>query len=128
MKEFALAEWDRAKADLATAEEDLARNADAAASRAYYAAFHAVQAVLALRGQSYAKHSGVRAAVHRDLILSGGWPAELGHDYDALMDAREVADYGGTRRIDPEGGRLALKRARRIVDFVRQSCPELAAP
>lgn len=72
MNEFAGAQWDRAEADLALAAESAARYPEASASRAYYAAFHAVCAVLALRGESFKKHPAVRGALHRDLIKAGG--------------------------------------------------------
>ena len=41
------------------------------ASRAYYAAFHGVTAVLAGRGMEFTKHTAVRAALQRDLIQAG---------------------------------------------------------
>ena len=126
MKEFVAAEWDRAQAALASAAEAAAKFPETAASRAYYAAFHAACAVLALRGKSYRKHSAVRAAVHRDLIQSGEWPQEFSQAYDMLLEAREVADYGGVQRVAVHAAAQAVERARRIIDFVKQSCPELA--
>ena len=67
---------------------------DAAASRAYYAAFYAVSALFALEECDFAKHSQVRAAVHRDLVKSGRWPTERGEDYSFILRLRETADYG----------------------------------
>ena len=51
MKEFAAAEWQRARRTLASGSELWETDPDSAASRAYYAAFHAVTALFALRGQ-----------------------------------------------------------------------------
>lgn len=86
--------WDRAKDALQVARHDLAISPDAAASRAYYAAFYAVSARFALAGRTFKKHSAVEAAVHRDLVNTGAWPTELGHAYSRLVEARTVGDYG----------------------------------
>ncbi len=49
--------WQRSEEALRTAETDLAVSFDAAASRAYYAAFYAVSALFALEGREFVKHS-----------------------------------------------------------------------
>ena len=85
MKEFAAGEWARAQRALESARRLAESDPDSAASRAYYAAFHAVTALFALRQQSFTKHSGLRSAVHRDLIRTGEWSTELGKAYDFLM-------------------------------------------
>jgi uncharacterized protein (UPF0332 family) len=47
---------------------------ETSASRAYYAAFHAIQALLKSIDQTYSKHSGVIAAFHREFIMTGIFP------------------------------------------------------
>ena len=42
---------------------------DFAVNRAYYACFYAASAVLPRMGKKFVKHSGLRAAVHQDLVL-----------------------------------------------------------
>lgn len=127
MREFALSEWQRALRTLKSAERLLETDPDSAASRAYYAAFHAVTAVLALCNQEYSKHSAIRAALHRDLIKTGGWSEDLGSDYDYLMDLRETGDYGGLMRVSSKDAKTALECAKRIVETARFSHPELSA-
>jgi uncharacterized protein (UPF0332 family) len=95
MKDFVRSQWAKAARSLTAAQAILATDPDSAASRAYYAAFHGVTAVLAGRGMEFTKHTAVRAALHRDLIQAGLLPADLGQDYDFLIDLRETADYGG---------------------------------
>ena len=63
--------WDRAKVALKVSRHCLSVSPDAAASRAYYAAFYAVSALLALGGRTFKKHSALEAAVHRDLVKPG---------------------------------------------------------
>jgi len=125
MKEFAAAEWQRACGALAAAKQLLGVDANSAASRAYYAAFHATRALLALRGQTFSKHSAVRAAVHRDLVKTGKWPADLGRAYEFLIDLRHTGDYGGIRHVSGSDAESAIIRAEEVIEAVRQSCPDL---
>ena len=59
--------WDRAVRALETARMLIDEDADAASSRAYYAAFYAVSALFANEKRSFRKHTELEAAVHRDL-------------------------------------------------------------
>ena len=95
MKEFAASEWGRAQRALVSANQLVDTDPNSSASRAYYAAFHGLTAVFALHGQSFSRHSGIRAALHRDLVREGVLSEELGKHFDFLMDLREVGDYGG---------------------------------
>ena len=125
MNEFALAEWGRAGRSIASAERLADSDPDSAVSRAYYAAFHAVNALFALRGKSFTKHSALRAAIHRELIHSGGWPPELGGNFDFLMELREAGDYGGVDQVSPESAKIAVAKAGDILTAVQRSCPKL---
>ena len=111
----------RAREALATASHDLPVSPDAAASRAYYAAFYAVSALFALSDRTFSKHSAVEAAVHRDLVKRGKWQAELGKDYSQLVGLRETGDYGGGQHVPAEDAKDAVARARRILEAVRQA-------
>ena len=55
MNKYAADLWARSKEALKTAEADLSVSADAAASRAYYAAFYAVSALFARSGSELEK-------------------------------------------------------------------------
>lgn len=84
-----------AKADSAMEDAQLLKEngrLGACVNRLYYAVFYAASAVLALRGQSYGRHSAVRAAVHRDFVNAGLLDKECGRIYDILMSRREQAD------------------------------------
>lgn len=64
-----------------------------AVNRLYYAMFYAMTAILTAKGETYSKHSGVRAALHRDFIKVGKIDIEVGKLYDKLFNARHQADY-----------------------------------
>ena len=111
MRQFAEGEWQRAHRALESARQLVENDPDSAASRAYYAAFHALAAVFALRGQTYSRHSAIRAALHRDLVQTGLLGSEHGRDYDFLMDLRETGDYGGLEQVSPNSARMATRKA-----------------
>ena len=125
MKEFALTQWQRALRTLASARQLVNTDPDSAASRAYYAAFHSLTALFALRGQTFSKHAAIRAALHRELIRPGQWATELGRAYDFLMDMRETGDYGGLIQVSQDDAKLSLDKARAIIEEVKRTCPEL---
>ena len=125
MKDFAASEWRRALRTLETAENTVHTDPDSAASRAYYAAFHALTALFALRGQTFSKHSAIRAALHRDLVKSGEWSVDLGEAYQVLSDLRDKGDYGGVMWVSREEATTSVEKAAGIIDAVRRSCPDL---
>ena len=126
MKEFAAAEWQRAERSLDSARQIVPGDPDSAASRAYYAAFHALTALFALRGQMFSKHSAIRAAMHRDLVQNGLLAADRGRDYDFLMDLRETGDYGGLMQVTPENAQAAVDKAASFMDALKHLQPELS--
>jgi hypothetical protein len=116
--------WDRALKAFAAANALVEVDPDGAASRAYYAAFHAVSALLALEGRSFTKHTAVAAAVHRELVRPGRWTAQEGEAYTWLLRARQTGDYGQDLRVTPEEAEQAVGKAYRILDAVRRASPE----
>lgn len=127
MNQFAATEWQRARRALETAALLVATDPEATASRAYYAAFHAVTALFALRGQSFTKHAALRAAVHKDLVKDGAWSVELGKDFDSLLFLRETGDYGGMARVTEHDAEQAVEAAKRLLAACQQTAPELGA-
>jgi uncharacterized protein (UPF0332 family) len=115
--------WSRAQEAIAAAEAVLPTSPDAAASRAYYAAFYAVSALFALQDRTFSKHSALESAVHRDLVKEGLWPVELGADYSSLRQLRATGDYGGPSHVSSGDAVRAIEAARRILDAVAKELP-----
>jgi hypothetical protein len=115
--------WGRACKAILTARRDLPFDSDNSASRAYYAAFYAVSALLALEGREFIRHSAVEAVVHKDIVRPGLWPAELGSDYSRLCQSRHTADYGANRHVTEEDAGAAIEAAERILRKVSESQP-----
>jgi uncharacterized protein (UPF0332 family) len=128
MTRFAQSQWDRALDSLDCSRQVLESHADAAASFAYYAAFYVVSAVFAVQDKYFVKHTAVQAAVHRDLVPAGGWPASIGKDFDELMDKRNTGTYGGTKHVSTQQARESIDAAQRIIDYARTACPQIVGP
>lgn len=62
------------------------------------------------------KHSGVRAAVHRDLVKAGLLREETGKLYDRLFHDRQEGDYIEFVSFDTEDVEKTIEEARRLVD------------
>jgi uncharacterized protein (UPF0332 family) len=125
VKEFARSEWQRAQRSIKTAATLIQSDPESATSRAYYAAFHALTALFALRGQSFSKHAAVRGALHKNLIKTGEWPVELGKEYDFLTGLREMSDYGDVARVSEEDARRAVEAAQRIIAACQEKLSSL---
>jgi uncharacterized protein (UPF0332 family) len=124
MKDLADNLWGRAQEALRAARHVLSVSCDAAASRAYYAAFYAVSSWFALRGRTFVKHSALEAAVHRDLVKGGLWPQELGAGYSVLVEVRTTGDYGEFHSVEREEAEEAIAIATSILEAVAQSDPD----
>ena len=86
--------WSKADASLASARRELEAGAlEFTVNRLYYAMFYAVSAVLLDRQLSFNKHSGVRAAFHREIIKQGLLDVKWGKLYDQLFEDRQEGDY-----------------------------------
>jgi uncharacterized protein (UPF0332 family) len=125
VKEFACSEWQRAQRSIKTAATLIQSDPESATSRAYYAAFHALTALFALRGQSFSKHAAMRSALHKNLIKSGEWPIELGKEYDFLTGLREMSDYGDVARVSEQDARRAVDAAQRIIAACQEKLSSL---
>ena len=115
--------WGRARRAVQTAEGWVKDDPDAAASRAYYAAYYAVSALFAAEGRSFKKHSAVEAAVHRDLVKSGKWPKDIGAAYSWLANLRQTGDYGGETHVTSAEARQAVQAAGQVIQTVRDTFP-----
>ena len=121
--EEALDWWKRARQAIATAHSLIESDPDAAASRAYYAAFYGVSALFAIGARSFRKHSALESAVHRELVNEGRWSAELGSYYSWLTGLRATGDYGGPTHVSLKDAEVAVFRARAILERVERDLP-----
>lgn len=89
---------------------------DDAVSRAYYAAFHAAQAMLASQGLHADTHTGVKTLFHLHFIKSKRIDAKFGRYLTNLKDDREEGDYDVVSSVNADIARSALREASELVD------------
>lgn len=86
-----------------------------AASRAYYAMYHAAYALARLRGAAPRTHRGL-AAVLADLwVRSGELDVDLWTDLRRAQEVRELGDYGSTFGLTSEEVEILVERAATFV-------------
>jgi uncharacterized protein (UPF0332 family) len=92
---------------------------DFAVSRAYYAMFYAATAALLCIGIKRTKHSGVIAALGRDVVKPGYLSVEHQQAFQAAFADRTESDYAGVFPDRPSV-EIRLKEARDFVEAVSQ--------
>jgi uncharacterized protein (UPF0332 family) len=93
---------------------------DDAASRAYYAVFHAVSAVLAERGLAYSSHGQTLGAFNREIVKTGSLPSDTFAKIQRLFQDRHTGDYDVSRFLDEDTGRRAVEDATWLVAECRR--------
>lgn len=88
---------------------------DDAVSRAYYAAFHAAQAVLLTEGQRAESHKGLVSLFGLLLVKTGKFDKKWGKLLSNLKDDREAGDYEALSFLDEETARRAVREADEFV-------------
>jgi uncharacterized protein (UPF0332 family) len=114
-------------ADLLSWAERCAADGDevsrrAAASRAYYAAFHACAEIANRIPEIAVNKGGVHARIVRKLVLFSGQQVDLqkrvrtlGHDLSKAKDSRTRADYHIGGEFTPRDVSMTLKVATQVV-------------
>jgi uncharacterized protein (UPF0332 family) len=112
--------WSQAEESLSSAWRETAAGAYTfAVNRLYYTAFYGVSAALLERQRSFRKHSGVRAAFHRDFIRTGLLDVEWGRFYDRLFEDRQEGDYIALVSFDQDYIAAQLVRCAAFLENLR---------
>lgn len=91
-----------------------------ASSRAYYAAFHAVSAVLLSKGKTFSSHAQVLGAFNKEFVRAGLFPNEFTTLLTRLFEDRQSGDYDVVTWVPEADARKNVADARRIVDAARR--------
>jgi len=78
---------------------------DFASSRAYYAAFYAMEAVLLTKKLSFSKHSSVISAFNQYFVKTNIFPKEFSKLISRLFRERQIGDYDFNLNIDEDDAR-----------------------
>lgn len=86
-----------------------------AASRAYYAAFHAARALLFSIGIDSRSHSALRSLLSRHFVQPGTLAPEFSKELGQLEALRSASDYDSAFALGVPEIRPELEKARRFV-------------
>ncbi len=89
-----------------------------AANRSYYAAFHAMRAVLALNGFDSKKHSGIISKFRELYIKTGQFTPELSDAIGSLFNVRSASDYDDFYVASKADVELQYQRATKLVSEI----------
>ncbi len=87
-----------------------------AVSRAYYAVFHILRALLLSRGVDPKTHAGAIHLFNTELVRHGAFPSSYNRLIGGLQRARELADYDAAVRFSGDDAAAEVKEARSFID------------
>ena len=109
----------KARCSLAAAKRQIEDgDYDFASSRAYYAAFYAIEAVLLTKNLVLSKHSGVISSFNRHFLKSAIFPKEFSKLITRLFRERQLGDYEFDLSIGEDEAREDIQSAQKIVDAI----------
>lgn len=91
---------------------------DFASSRAYYAAFYGMEAVLLRKGAVFSKHSGVMAGFAQHFIGAGIFPKDFSKRISRLFRERQIGDYEFDISISADAAKEDVQHATVIVQAI----------
>ena len=95
-----------------------------AANRAYYAAFHALRAVLALDDFDSKKHSGVISKFRETYIKTGRFTPEMSDTISSLFRIRSASDYDDFYIASKADVETQYQRAEKLVAEIERYLSE----
>jgi len=93
---------------------------DFAASRAYYAMFYALEALLLDKGLSFSKHSALIAAFGKTFIKSGLFDSRFHQAVLHAFDLRNAGDYGTVRNVGEEQVSREIADAGELLEEIKR--------
>ena len=92
-----------------------------AINSAYYAMFHASQAILALKGIRPPKtHKGLRELLGRETIITGLLEKEFGRDLSEAFEMRQASTYDIYANFGEEAVTKIVNKAERFVKRIKE--------
>ena len=93
---------------------------DFAASRAYYAMFYALQALMLDRNLSYLKHSGVIGAFGKAFVKTGIFDSRFHRFVLSAFDLRNAGDYGSSQAISEKMAARTIAEAVELLGEIKR--------
>lgn len=93
---------------------------DFGSSRAYYAAFYAMQAILLTKDLSFSKHSAVISAFNQHFVKTKVFPKGFSRLISRLFRERQIGDYDFDLSITESDAQGDIEAAEIILQAVRK--------
>lgn len=91
-------------------------------NRAYYAIFHAVNAVHAVNGKAYKRHKDAIANFNKDYVKTEIFPREMGRKINESEEIRHASDYDDFYIASKEETERQVSVADEFIRLVEQYC------
>ena len=92
-------------------------------NRAYYAVFHAINAVHALNGNAYKRHKDAIANFNKEYVKTKIFPRDIGRKIAGIEEIRHASDYDdfyiATREEAEEQIQTAKELVSRVEEYVK---------
>ena len=93
---------------------------DFACSRAYYAVFYAIEALLLTKNLTFSKHTAVISAFNEHFLKTGEFPKEFSKLVTRLFRNRQIGDYEFDVSIEKHQAEEDISSAQQIVESVQK--------
>lgn len=125
-KDLMLYRLENAKSDLKSAKILFAAEEyKAANNRAYYAIFHALNAVHALSGAAYKRHKDAIGNFNKDYVKTGIFPREIGRKIGEAEEIRHASDYDDFYIASKEESERQIAVAEEFLSLIEKYCMTL---
>lgn len=125
--------YDVSKFKLERANEDL-RAAElmeqnqmwkAANNRAYYAVYHAIDAVLALVPIAFKRHKDTLSYFNKNYVHTGTFSSDIGRRIARLEEIRHNSDYNDFYIASKEEAEKQIETAKQVIELIEQYCKKI---
>ncbi|MCH5265925.1 MAG: HEPN domain-containing protein [Lachnospiraceae bacterium] len=122
-KDLALYRLQTAKGDLKSARILLtAEEYKSANNRAYYAIFHAINAIHALSGKAYKRHKDAISNFNKEYVKTEIFPREMGRKIGEAEEIRHASDYDDFYIASREEAERLVAVAEEFIQMVEGYC------
>ena len=122
-KDLVLCRLQTARSDLKSARILLeAGEYRGANNRAYYAIFHAINAVHAVSGKAYKRHKDAIGSFNKDYVKTEIFPREIGRKIAEAEEIRHVSDYDDFYIASREESQRQVAVAEEFLQMAEQYC------
>ena len=113
-----------AKDNLRAAKILLAEEYKGANNRAYYAIFHAINAIHALSGKAYKRHKDAIGNFNKSYVKTGIFPRDIGRKIGEAEEIRHASDYDDFYIASREESERQVATADEFIQMIEKYCKE----